>query len=76
MGTPWRIEIRLGAAGDTAPMRCVVVEAETEVEALEAVLADARRDGLAAQELLQDGQEEVFSRTEVLEGHVEHQADT
>ena len=76
MTTAWRIDIRLGHAGDSAPLRTAVIEADTEVDALRQVLAEAERDSLAASELLQDGQEEVFSRTEVLDGLVEHQADT
>jgi len=76
MTTAWRIDIRLGHEGDSAPLRTAVIEADTEVEALRQVLAEAERDSLAASELLQDGQEEVFSRTEVLDGLVEHQADT
>ncbi|PVM90605.1 hypothetical protein [Caulobacter endophyticus] len=72
MSAQWRIEIRLGESH--APLRSVLVEADTEVEALRQVLADAERDHVAAEELLLDGQEEVFSRTEVLDGHVEHQA--
>jgi hypothetical protein len=53
-----------------------VVEAPTEVDALRIVLAQAEQDRFDAEELLQDGQEEVFSRTEVLDGHVEHQGHT
>jgi hypothetical protein len=53
-----------------------VVEAQTEVDALRIVLAQAERDRADAEELLQDGQEEVFSRTEVLEGHIEHKGRT
>ena len=72
MSAQWRIEIRLGDGH--APLRTVLVEADTEVDALRQVLAEAERDHVAAEELLLDGQEEVFSRTEVLDGHVEHQA--
>lgn len=72
MSAQWRIEIRLGDGH--APLRSVLVEADTEVDALRQVLAEAERDHVAAEELLLDGQEEVFSRTEVLDGHVEHQA--
>ena len=73
MTTRWRIDVRLGDAPPEAPLRSVVVEAPTEVDALRIVLAQAERDRDDFEELLQDGQEEVFSRTEVLEGHVEHQ---
>ena len=76
MTTRWRIDVRLGDAPPEAPLRSVVVEAPTEVDALRLVLAQAERDRDDFEELLQDGQEEVFSRTEVLEGHVEHQGHT
>ena len=70
MTARWRIDVRLGDAPPEAPLRSVVVEA------LRLVLAQAEQDKSDAEELLQDGQEEVFSRTEVLEGHVEHQGHT
>lgn len=73
MTAQWRIEIRLGEGH--APLRSVLVEADTEVDALRQVLEEAERDHVAAEELLLDGQEEVFSRTEVRDGHVEHQGD-
>ena len=76
MTTRWRIDVRLGDAPPEAPLRSMMVEAPTEVEALKLVLAQAERDRDDAEELLQDGQEEVFSRTEVREGHVEHQGQT
>jgi hypothetical protein len=76
MTTRWRIDVRLGDAPPQAPLRSLVVEAQTEVEALRLVLAQAEQDKADGEELLQDGQEEVFSRTEVREGHVEHQGRT
>jgi hypothetical protein len=76
MTTRWRIDVRLGDAPPQAPLRSVVVEAQTEVEALQIVLAQAEQDKADAEELLQDGQEEVFSRTEVLQGHIEHKDHT
>jgi hypothetical protein len=76
MTTRWRIDVRLGDAPPEAPLRSVVVEAPTEVDALRLVLAQAERDRDDFEELLQDGQEEVFSRTEVLEGHIEHKDHT
>ena len=76
MSTRWRIDVRLGDAPPEAPLRSVVVEAPTEVDALRIVLAQAEQDRDDAEELLQDGQEEVFSRTEVRDGLVEHQGDT
>jgi hypothetical protein len=76
MTTRWRIDVRLGDAPPEAPLRSVVVEAQTEVDALRIVLAQAERDRDDFEELLQDGQEEVFSRTEVLEGHIEHKGHT
>ena len=74
--TRWHIDVRLGDAPPHAPLRSVVVEADTEVDALRQVLAQAEHDRDGFEELLQDGQEEVSSRTEVLAGHVEHQART
>lgn len=76
MTTRWRIDVRLGDAPPQAPLRSVVVEADTEAEALRIVLAQAEQDKADAEELLQDGQEEVFSRTEVLDGHIEHKDHT
>ena len=76
MTTSWRIDVRLGDAPPQAPLRSVVVEAQTEVEALRLVLAQAEQDKADAEELLIDGQEEVFSRTEVLDGHIEHKGHT
>ena len=76
MTTRWRIDVRLGDAPPEAPLRSVVVEAPTEVDALRIVLAQAEQDRDDAEELLQDGQEEVFSRTEVRDGLTEHQGHT
>ena len=76
MTTLWRIDVRLGDAPVEAPLRSAVVEADTEVDALRQVLAQAERDRADAEELLQDGQEEVFSRTEVRGGKTEHQGHT
>ena len=75
MTARWRIDVRLGDAPPEAPLRSMVVEAPTEVDALRIVLAQAERDRDDFEELLQDGQEEVFSRTEV-EGRTEHQGHT
>jgi len=71
MTTRWRIDVRLGDAPPEAPLRSVVVEADTEADALRQVLAQAERDRDDFEELLQDGQEEVFSRTEVIEGRTD-----
>ena len=76
MTTLWHIDVRLGDAPAHAPLRSMTVEAPTEVEALRLVLAKAEQDRDDFEELLQDGQEEVFSRTEVLEGRVEHKGQT
>ena len=76
MTTRWRIDVRLGDAPPHAPLRSMEVEAQTEVEALRIVLAQAEQDKADSEELLQDGQEEVFSRTEVLDGHIEHKGHT
>ncbi|MDB5455262.1 MAG: hypothetical protein JWP92_847 [Caulobacter sp.] len=76
MSTQWRVEVRLGTAADAKPILNVVIEAETEAEALRkaATIADHELD--LASQLLQDGQEEVFSRAEVTDGAIEHQANT
>jgi hypothetical protein len=74
--TLWHIDVRLGDAPLTAPLRRMTVKADTEVDALRIVLAQAERDRDDFEELLQDGQEEVFSRTEVRQGLVEHQDNT
>ena len=76
MTTLWHIDVRLGDAPPQSALRRMTVEAPTEVDALRLVLAQAERDRDDFEELLQDGQEEVFSRTEVREGHVEHQDNT
>lgn len=68
MSTLWHIDVRLGDAPLEAPLRRMTVDAPTEVEALRIVLAKAEQDQADFNELLQDGQEEVFSRTEVVEG--------
>jgi len=68
MTTLWHIDVRLGDAPAHAPLRRMTVEAQTEVDALRLVLAQAEQDQSDFEELLQDGQEEVFSRTEVVEG--------
>lgn len=74
--TLWHIDVRLDDAPPTAPLRSMTVKADTEVDALRLVLAQAERDRDDFEELLQDGQEEVFSRTEVRDGSVEHQGNT
>lgn len=74
--TLWHIDVRLGDAPPTAPLRSMTVKADTEVDALRLVLAQAERDRDDFEELLQDGQEEVFSRTEVRDGQVEHRGNT
>jgi hypothetical protein len=74
--TLWHIDVRLGDAPPTAPLRSMTVKADTEVDALRIVLAQAERDRDDFEELLQDGQEEVFSRTEVRQGLAEHQDNT
>ena len=76
MSTLWHIDVRLGDAPLNAPLRRMTVDAPTEVDALRIVLAQAEQDRDDFEELLQDGQEEVFSRTGVLEGRVEHRDNT
>lgn len=72
----WRIEVRMGESAESPPIRSVVVEAHDEAEALRRALEGAEKDLAAAAEMLEDGQEEVFSRTEVETGHIEHSHDT
>lgn len=73
MPAQWRIQVWLG--DDTAKQGCIrdeIVTAETEAEAL--AIAARRASDDADGEVLHDGQEEVFSRTEVASGAVEHGA--
>lgn len=72
----WRVDVRLGEDPNKPPLRTAVVEARDEAEALRIVLAQAEQDLAAVQELLDDGQEEVFSRAEVEAGSIEHHHDT
>ncbi len=73
MPAQWRVQVWLGEdTAQTACIRDVKVTADTEAEALAIV---ARQAAEAADvEPLNDGQEEVFSRTEVTSGAVEHGA--
>ena len=71
MPAQWRVQVWLG--DDTSPQACLRDEkiiAETEAEALAIVARRAAKE--AGGETLNDGQEEVFSRTEVGTGKVEH----
>ncbi|WGM39322.1 hypothetical protein [Caulobacter sp. NIBR1757] len=71
MPAQWRVQVWLGE--DTAPQAClrnVKITAETEAEALAIAARQAAEE--ADGETLNDGQEEVFSRTEVASGAVEH----
>lgn len=71
MPAQWRVQVWLG--DDTAKQGCIrdeVITAETEAEAL--AIAARRAADDAGGETLNDGQEEVFSRTEVATGAVEH----
>lgn len=71
MPAQWRIQVWLGDdTAQTARIRDEKITAETEVEAL--AIAARRAAGEADRETLIDGQEEVFSRTEVTSGAVEH----
>ena len=72
MPPKWRIDVRLGEDASKPPLRSVVVEAHDEAEALRLAQAGAAKDLAAAGEMLEDGQEEVFSRTEVERGEIEH----
>ena len=76
MKPQWRVDVRLGDDLAKAPLRTAVVEAIDEAEALRIVLTQAERDLTGARELLEDGQEEVFSRAEVEAGTIEHRHDT
>jgi len=72
MAAHWRVQVWLGEEGaPQALIRDERILAGTEVQALALALrrASARAGG---GEMLIDGQEEVFSRTEVEHGAVEH----
>ena len=71
MPAQWRVQVWLGDdSARTACIRDEKITAETEAEAL--AIAAARAADEADGEALNDGQEEVFSRTEVAIGAVEH----
>lgn len=71
----WVIEIRLGQRPGAQPVRRCVVEATSEAAALRQVLALAEGEEAGhTADLLHAGQEEVFSRSEVREGRIEHHA--
>lgn len=76
MSTTWTIAVKIGASPDGAPIREVTVEAPTASLALRRVADMVAVQEAADAELLQDGQEEVFSRAEVEAGLEEHQART
>ena len=71
MPAQWRVQVWLGGDDSPqAPIRDEKITAETEAEAL--AIAARRAAEEADGEVLVDGQEEVFSRTEVTSGAVEH----
>jgi hypothetical protein len=71
MPAQWRVQVWLGDDdAPQAPIRDEKITAETEAEAL--AIAARRAAEEADGEMLVDGQEEVFSRTEVSKGAVEH----
>ena len=71
----WVIEIRLGRRADASPVRRSIVEAPDEVEALKALLEQIEAEGgQPGGDLLVEGQEEVFARSEVASGRIEHHA--
>ena len=71
----WVIEIRLGRRGDARPVRRCVIEAQGELEALKALIEQIEAAGdQVGGDLLVEGQEEVFSRSEVASGQIEHHA--
>ena len=71
MPAQWRVRVWLGGDDSPrAPIRDEKITAETEAEAL--AIAARRAAEEAEGEVLADGQEEVFSRTEVTSGAVEH----
>lgn len=71
----WVIEIRLGRRADARPVRRCVIEAPCELEALTALLQHVQAEGdEPGGDLLIEGQEEVFSRSEVASGQIEHHA--
>lgn len=71
MPAQWRVQVWLGdESAPRAPIRDEKITADTEAEAL--AIAARRAAGEAGGDMLVDGQEEVFSRTEVTTGAVEH----
>ena len=76
MTTTWTIAVKLGASPKLAPIHEITVEAPDAPTALRRVAAMIAVQEAADAELLIDGQEEVFSRTEVERGAVEHKDKT
>lgn len=76
MTTTWTIAVKLGASPEGLPIHEITVEAPDASTALRRVAAMVAVEEAAAADLLQDGQEEVFSRAEVEAGLGEHQART
>ncbi|MDO9334893.1 MAG: hypothetical protein EON95_17265 [Caulobacteraceae bacterium] len=71
MPAQWRIQVWLGDnTSAQGRIRDETITADTEAEAL-AIVARRAADEVDG-EVLTDGQEEVFSRTEVTSGAVEH----
>jgi hypothetical protein len=63
--TRWLIETRLGDDPHTAPLRRRWIVAASEADALNLAAAEAAGEtGLLLDQLLIDGQEEVFARAE------------
>ncbi|HEV7352162.1 MAG TPA: hypothetical protein VGN74_03430 [Brevundimonas sp.] len=75
MTTRWLIDVRLGVDPRSAPLRRRIVQAATEAEALRRLAEDVACGSphLANDQLLIDGQEEVFARAEI-EQRLEHHA--
>ncbi len=76
MATTWTIAVMIGASPDGAPIHEITVEAPDAPTALRRVAAMVAVQEASDAQLLQDGQEEVFSRAEVEAGLEEHQART
>ena len=68
----WRVKISRFDGPDETETASYAVDAENEAEALRAAFAEQRRRVFAATgELIEDGQEEASSRTEIEQGRAE-----
>lgn len=68
----WRVKLSRFDGPQETDMASFAVDAESEGDALRAALAEQRRRVLAATgELIEDGQEEASSRTEIEQGRAD-----